>query len=795
MRATDVAGNTDASPASYTWLVDTTAPSSTTSFPAASGEYNSSGWAAGCATAGLCGTYADGSGSGVSQVQVSIRQGSGQLLERIELRERERGLEHGLDRRRQLVVRLRRGQLPRRRQLHHAGARDRRRRQRGDAVEPNVHVRHHEPERALHLPRSGRQLHELDLERGLRDQRLLRHTLRRALRRSGRPGLDPSGLERPLLERYVVRVGHGDVPDRRPRRCQLVARLPGVELPGRRAVHRSHPRARRRAEHRERPFAHVPNRQHCAVLRRHLPGRRRHLQHRRLECGMRDERPLRHPVRRRLRHSGRRALDPPGRGQLLERLRLLERHRGLEHSQPRGWQLVADLPCGELPGRRRLHGAGARDRRRRQRRDPVEPLVHDRPRGAADDDRLEPGRPDLVDERELHVQLERRRLDVRVPDRRRLLGRLHEPEELREPRRRQPHLRRARHRRRRQHRRLARLLHLAGRHRGAVLDASASPPPPARTTRPAGTPAARRTASAGPTRTAPAPASPRSRSRSARARATTGTAPASPVLPKSGATRPSPAATGRSPSRPAASRPTAATRCASARSTTPRTPRLQSSRSFTIDRAAPQTTIDSNPADPTSSTSASFDFSASEGSSSFECRIDAGSWGACTSPKSYASLADGSHTFDVRATDVAGNTDGSPASFTWLVDTAAPSSTTTFPASSGSYTSSRVGCRLRYRGPLRNLRRRLWRRRRRGRGLDPARLRELLGRLRVHERERGLERLHARGRQLVVQLRLHRLPRRRRLHGARAGSRTTSATPKRLRAGPSPSTRQRPPDR
>ena len=45
----------------------------------------------------------------------------------------------------------------------------------------------------------------------------------------------------------------------------------------------------------------------------------------------------------------------------------------------------------------------------------------------------------------LHLQLERGRLDLPVPHRRRLLDELHEPAELLEPHRRQPHLRRARH--------------------------------------------------------------------------------------------------------------------------------------------------------------------------------------------------------------------------------------------------------------------------------------------------------------------------------------------------------------
>ncbi|MGH7359206.1 MAG: Ig-like domain-containing protein, partial [Candidatus Rokuibacteriota bacterium] len=108
-----------------------------------------------------------------------------------------------------------------------------------------------------------------------------------------------------------------------------------------------------------------------------------------------------------------------------------------------------------------------------------------------------------------------------------------------------------------------------------------------------------------------------------------------------------------------------------------------SSRTFTIDRDEPETTIDSNPADPTASTSASFTFSADEAGSTFECRLDGGAWNVCTSPRNYTSLSEDSHTFDVRATDVAGNADGSPDSYTWLVDTAAPSTTVAFPAASG----------------------------------------------------------------------------------------------------------------
>src|SRR5262249_25684981 len=59
----------------------------------------------------------------------------------------------------------------------------------------------------------------------------------------------------------------------------------------------------------------------------------------------------------------------------------------------------------------------------------------------------------------------------------------------------------------------------------------------------------------------------------------------------------------------------------------------------------------------------------------------------CSSPKSYSGLGDGSHTFQVLAIDAAGNTDPTPASFTWTIDTVAPPVPTINPQTPGNPTS------------------------------------------------------------------------------------------------------------
>ena len=93
--------------------------------------------------------------------------------------------------------------------------------------------------------------------------------------------------------------------------------------------------------------------------------------------------------------------------------------------------------------------------------------------------------------------------------------------------------------------------------------------------------------------------------------------------------------------------------------------------------APPDTTITDKPANPSPNRAPSFSFTGADDATpsfqlTFECRLDTQPFAPCTSPKSYTSLLHGSHTFEVRATDLLGKIDLSPASYTWMLDTFPP---------------------------------------------------------------------------------------------------------------------------
>ena len=116
--------------------------------------------------------------------------------------------------------------------------------------------------------------------------------------------------------------------------------------------------------------------------------------------------------------------------------------------------------------------------------------------------------------------------------------------------------------------------------------------------------------------------------------------------------------------------------------------------SWTIQGVAPPApTITAQPSDPTASTSATFSFTDANPSATFLCKLDAGAYAACTSPKTYAgALAEGTHTFSVEA--VANAQTSAATSFTWRVDTTAPTISVSFPSDGGVYNAAawNAGC-------------------------------------------------------------------------------------------------------
>ena len=104
--------------------------------------------------------------------------------------------------------------------------------------------------------------------------------------------------------------------------------------------------------------------------------------------------------------------------------------------------------------------------------------------------------------------------------------------------------------------------------------------------------------------------------------------------------------------------------------------RTPDSYAWTVDTTNPITTITISPGPLAKGTSAALTFTSDE-EGSYECLLDAGVWAQCTSPKSISGLADGTHTFRVRAVDQAGNADPTPESYTWGVDATNPTTTIT----------------------------------------------------------------------------------------------------------------------
>lgn len=98
-------------------------------------------------------------------------------------------------------------------------------------------------------------------------------------------------------------------------------------------------------------------------------------------------------------------------------------------------------------------------------------------------------------------------------------------------------------------------------------------------------------------------------------------------------------------------------------------------RSFTVDTVAPAASISSGPPGLSNDPTPTFAFSSDDPAATFECRAGTagapGSFAPCGSPHTTPALLDGSHAFDVRAVDAAGNA-GAPATHPFAVDTIAP---------------------------------------------------------------------------------------------------------------------------
>ncbi len=102
-------------------------------------------------------------------------------------------------------------------------------------------------------------------------------------------------------------------------------------------------------------------------------------------------------------------------------------------------------------------------------------------------------------------------------------------------------------------------------------------------------------------------------------------------------------------------------------------------RAFSVDTTVPDTTITSAPPATTDDSTPTIEFTSTEAESAFQCRFDAEAFRACSGPGATdtpaTALANGAHTFSVRAIDGAGNVDATPATAAFTVLTSGPQTT------------------------------------------------------------------------------------------------------------------------
>ena len=86
----------------------------------------------------------------------------------------------------------------------------------------------------------------------------------------------------------------------------------------------------------------------------------------------------------------------------------------------------------------------------------------------------------------------------------------------------------------------------------------------------------------------------------------------------------------------------------------------------------PDTSIASRPPSLSGDATPAFSFRSTKTGSTFQCSVDAAAFKACRSGQALAQVADGAHSFKVRAVDMLGATDLSPATAAFSVDTTLP---------------------------------------------------------------------------------------------------------------------------